>query len=118
MIERRVLEPLLPLGLFRGAHVRRLDRRRAADRRRPVRDHDLRAGVRPARARRVGDGSGVVLIPLTFGWVLARSPSGQIIARTGRYKVFPVVGSVLVLAGCVLLALLDEDPRGSSSRST
>jgi hypothetical protein len=40
--------------------------------------------------------------------------SGQFIARTGRYKAFPVIGSLLVLAGCVLLALLGED----SSRIT
>ena len=53
--------------------------------------------------------SGVVLIPLSFGWVLASMTSGQIIARTGRYKVFPVIGSLLVLAGCVLLALLGAD---------
>ena len=52
-IERRVREPLLPLGLFRSRTFARLDRGRAADRRRAVRDHDLRAGVRPARARRV-----------------------------------------------------------------
>ncbi len=32
-------------------HVQRLHRRRAADRRRAVRDHDLRAGLRPARPR-------------------------------------------------------------------
>ena len=50
-----------------------------------------------------------MLIPLSFGWVLASMTSGQIIARTGRYKVFPVIGSLLVLAGCVLLALLGED---------
>jgi MFS family permease len=59
-------------------------------------------------------GSGVVLIPLSFGWVLASMASGQLISRTGRYKAFPVIGSVLVLVGCVLLATLDKD----SSRVT
>ena len=54
-------------------------------------------------------GSGVVLIPLSFGWVLASMASGQLISRTGRYKAFPVIGSLLVLAGCILLALLDAD---------
>ena len=51
----------------------------------------------------------MVLIPLSFGWVLASMASGQFIARTGRYKAFPVIGSLLVLAGCILLALLDKD---------
>ena len=41
--------------------------------------------------------------------MLASFTSGQLISRTGRYKVFPVLGSMLVLAGCVLLALLDAD---------
>jgi len=53
--------------------------------------------------------SGVVLIPLSFGWVIASFASGQYISRTGRYKVFPILGSLLVLAGCILLALLDAD---------
>ena len=50
--------------------------------------------------------AGVVLIPLSFGWVLASFTSGQIVARTGRYRWFPVLGSALVLAGCALLTTL------------
>src|SRR4051794_28647797 len=53
--------------------------------------------------------SGVVLIPLSFGWVLASFTAGQLIARTGRYRVFPILGSTLVLAGLASLALLDEE---------
>jgi len=56
--------------------------------------------------------SGVVLIPLSLGWVAASIVSGQAIARTGRYKAFPVFGSALVLAGTWLLTSLDA----SSSR--
>jgi EmrB/QacA subfamily drug resistance transporter len=48
-------------------------------------------------------GSGVVLIPLSLGWVAASFASGQIISRTGRYRVFPLIGSTLVLAGMLLL---------------
>jgi len=33
---------------------------------------------------------------------------GQLITRTGRYRVFPLIGATLVLAGCLLLCLLDE----------
>jgi Na+/melibiose symporter-like transporter len=56
--------------------------------------------------------SGVVLIPLSLGWVAASIASGQAIARTGRYKAFPVLGSALVLVGTWLLTRLDP----SSSR--
>jgi EmrB/QacA subfamily drug resistance transporter len=51
--------------------------------------------------------SGVVLIPLSLGWVAASILSGQAIARTGRYKAFPVLGSALVLVGAWLLSRLD-----------
>ncbi len=34
--------------------------------------------------------SGVVLIPLTFGWVAASFTSGQLISRTGRYRIYPL----------------------------
>jgi hypothetical protein len=51
--------------------------------------------------------SGVVLIPLSLGWVAASIVSGQAIARTGRYKAFPVLGSALVLVGTWLLTRVD-----------
>src|SRR2546430_13699351 len=51
--------------------------------------------------------SGALLIPLSAGWVVASIIVGQLIARTGRYRVFPIIGSTLVLFGVVLLTLLD-----------
>jgi EmrB/QacA subfamily drug resistance transporter len=53
--------------------------------------------------------SGVVLIPLSLGWVVAAFISGQLITKTGRYRIYPLLGSALVVAGCVLLALLGAD---------
>jgi EmrB/QacA subfamily drug resistance transporter len=53
--------------------------------------------------------SGVVLIPLTLGWVLAGFTSGQLVTRTGKYRIYPLIGSTLVLVGCILLALLGAD---------
>ena len=37
--------------------------------------------------------SGLRLLPLMGGLLLASIGSGQIISRRGRYKVFPVVGT-------------------------
>jgi MFS family permease len=51
--------------------------------------------------------SGAVLIPLMLAIVAAVVGSGQIISRTGRYKVFPVAGSVTGLVGFFLLTRLD-----------
>ena len=47
--------------------------------------------------------SGLELIPLTLGIMLGSVISGQVISRTGRYKIFPVVGSALMIVGMVLL---------------
>ena len=63
--------------------------------------------------------SGVVLIPLSFGWVVASFVGGQLISRTGRYKIFPLVGRVararrLHPAGAARRALLaDRRPRST-----
>jgi MFS family permease len=50
--------------------------------------------------------SGALLIPLTVGWTVVSVIVGQIIARTGRYKIWPIVGSTFVLLGIVLLTTL------------
>jgi MFS family permease len=49
----------------------------------------------------------VILIPLSLGWVAASIVSGQLIARTGRYRAYPIIGSLLVLSGTLLLTQLD-----------
>ena len=36
--------------------------------------------------------SGVHMLPMVFGLLLSSTVSGQIVSRTGRWKVFPVAG--------------------------
>jgi EmrB/QacA subfamily drug resistance transporter len=43
--------------------------------------------------------AGVVLLPLSFGWVATSVVSGYVISRTGRYRLFPIAGSAVVLLG-------------------
>jgi EmrB/QacA subfamily drug resistance transporter len=50
--------------------------------------------------------SGLLLIPLMLGLLAASILSGQIVTRTGRYKPFPVIGSLLVVLGMWLLSHL------------
>ncbi|MYS20739.1 drug resistance transporter, EmrB/QacA subfamily [Streptomyces sp. DvalAA-14] len=52
-------------------------------------------------------GSGLLMLPMMLGVVLASIVGGQLISRTGRYKVFPVVGGALSAIGMYLLSLLD-----------
>jgi EmrB/QacA subfamily drug resistance transporter len=50
--------------------------------------------------------SGLLMVPLMVGVLIASVSSGQIVTRTGRYKIFPVIGSVLVVLGMWLLSNL------------
>ena len=107
LVERHVQEPLLPLELFRNRIV----------------SVSCAAGLvigallfavtiyAPVYMQDVlgssATNSGALLIPLSAGWVVASIIVGQLIARTGRYRMFPIIGSTLVLFGIVLLTLLD-----------
>jgi hypothetical protein len=43
-------------------------------------------------------GSGLRMLPLVCGLLVAAVVTGQVISKTGRYKWFPVVGSLLISA--------------------
>ncbi|MEV0205198.1 MFS transporter [Streptomyces sp. NPDC050788] len=108
-VERRAAEPVLPLKLFR------------------IRTFTLSAvisfiigfamfgamtylptflqvvqGVTPTM-------SGVHMLPMVFGMLLSSTGSGQIVSRTGRWKVFPVAGTAITALGLLLLHQLDEN---------
>ncbi|MEW5353680.1 MDR family MFS transporter [Streptomyces sp. 16-176A] len=107
-VERRAAEPVLPLKLFR------------------IRTFSLSAvisfivgfamfgamtylptflqvvhGISPTL-------SGVHMLPMVVGMLLASTGSGQIVSRTGRWKVFPVAGTAVTTIGLLLLHRLDE----------
>ncbi|MGO9557968.1 MAG: MDR family MFS transporter [Acidimicrobiales bacterium] len=50
--------------------------------------------------------SGLQLLPLLAGMVIFSTGSGFVIARTGRYRVFPIVGTGLITVGLLLLSQL------------
>jgi EmrB/QacA subfamily drug resistance transporter len=54
-------------------------------------------------------GSGLRMLPLMGGLIVASIVSGRLIARTGRYKIFPLVGGAAMIAGMVLLFFLHAD---------
>lgn len=53
--------------------------------------------------------SGLLLLPMMGGMVVASVASGQLISATGRYRIFPIVGGVLSVIGMWLLSRMDED---------
>jgi EmrB/QacA subfamily drug resistance transporter len=52
--------------------------------------------------------SGVYLLPMVGGLLITSIGSGQLISRTGRYKVFPIVGTAVLVVALFLLSRLDE----------
>ncbi|NDB17669.1 MAG: DHA2 family efflux MFS transporter permease subunit, partial [Actinobacteria bacterium] len=59
-------------------------------------------GATPTRA-------GLLLIPLTLGIMLGSIASGQIISRTGKYKVFPIVGAAVLIVSMASLSYVKPD---------
>jgi EmrB/QacA subfamily drug resistance transporter len=53
--------------------------------------------------------AGLLLVPMMIGVTLSTTLSGRSIARTGRYKRFPIAGLALMTAALVLLAVLAGD---------
>ena len=53
--------------------------------------------------------SGLQLLPMILGLMIASIASGQIIARTGRYRQFPIIGTLLLSGGFFWLTFLHYD---------
>ncbi|MGQ4377884.1 MFS transporter [Streptomyces sp. SAS_267] len=107
VVERFAVDPLIPLRLFRD----------------PVFNVTALVGLVVGAALfgaagylptflQMADGagateSGLLMLPMMGGIVVASVVSGQLVSRTGRYKVFPVLGCALSAAGMGLLSRLD-----------
>jgi EmrB/QacA subfamily drug resistance transporter len=53
--------------------------------------------------------SGLLLLPMMAGLLVTSLVAGQLITRTGRYKIFPVLGGVIMVVGMVLLSTMTVD---------
>jgi EmrB/QacA subfamily drug resistance transporter len=53
--------------------------------------------------------SGLQLLPMMVGLLIVSISSGQIISRTGRYRVFPIMGTALVTIGLFLLSRMGTE---------
>lgn len=59
-------------------------------------------GESPTRA-------GLQLVPLMVGIILTSGVAGRIMMRTGRYKIFPIVGTTLMAVSMLLFATLEVE---------
>lgn len=53
--------------------------------------------------------SGFLMLPMVVGMMAASIGSGQVISRTGHIRLFPIVGSGLVVVGLLLLSQVGAD---------
>jgi EmrB/QacA subfamily drug resistance transporter len=51
--------------------------------------------------------SGLEMLPLMVGVLISSIGSGALISKTGRYKIFPIIGTALMTFGMVLLSRLE-----------
>lgn len=53
--------------------------------------------------------SGLLLLPMLGAMLVTSMVAGRVTTNTGKYKVFPIVGGVLMVVGLYLLSLMDTD---------
>ncbi len=104
VVERRAAEPVLPLRLFRN---RAFSTTSAAG---LIVGFALFGSVTyiPLFLQVVKGstptGSGLQMLPMMGGMLVTSIASGQVISRTGRYKVFPIIGTAVMTLGLFLLS--------------
>jgi EmrB/QacA subfamily drug resistance transporter len=102
--ERRAVEPIIPLRLFRtrifaiaslmGFLAGTLSY--GAQQFLPLQFQDANF-LSPTKA-------GLALSPIMAGIMIGSAVGGRLIARTGRYKIFPIIGSVCAVGGVLVLS--------------
>ncbi|HEY3108028.1 MAG TPA: MDR family MFS transporter, partial [Chloroflexota bacterium] len=50
--------------------------------------------------------SGLAMLPMVVGMFISSIGSGRVISRTGRYKIFPIVGAAVIMLGLLLLSTI------------
>jgi EmrB/QacA subfamily drug resistance transporter len=53
--------------------------------------------------------SGIIVIPFLLVWTLSSLAVGQIVARTGRYKRYPIIGLAAATIGGLLMSFVTRD---------
>jgi len=53
--------------------------------------------------------AGLLLLPLVLGMMAASLTTGQVTSRTGRYKIFPIIGSAFLVVGLLLMTRIGAD---------
>ncbi|MFF4651019.1 MDR family MFS transporter [Streptomyces sp. NPDC001380] len=108
-VERRAEEPVLPLGLFRNRNFTLVSvigflvgfTMFGSVTFLPL----YQQTVQGASATN----SGLLLMPMMLGMLVVSLVVGQAVTRTGRYRVFPILGTGVMAGGALLLSTLSTD---------
>lgn len=108
-VERRVSDPLIPLELFRNRTIRLVVIATVAVGIAIFGTSIFLVQYMQIAHERTPTESGLLTMPMVLASMLASAGVGQIISRTGRYKRWMLLGSVLLTAGLGLMGTLTED---------
>ncbi|MEP6599117.1 MAG: MDR family MFS transporter [Actinomycetota bacterium] len=53
--------------------------------------------------------AGLLVLPMVLGIMFASLVAGQVTSRTGRYKLFPIIGSAMLVLGLLLMSTVGAD---------
>ncbi|CAM2903494.1 MDR family MFS transporter [Skermania piniformis] len=53
--------------------------------------------------------SGLRTLPVVIGLLITSIYSGNVVGKTGKYKIFPIAGSAIIALGLFLLSFMDEN---------
>jgi EmrB/QacA subfamily drug resistance transporter len=106
-VERRAAEPVVPLGLFRNRNFAVVSAvgfllgfaMFGAISFLPL----YQQTVQGASATN----SGLLLLPMMLAMMVVSVFVGQVITKTGRYKIFPIIGGIGMTVGMILLSRID-----------
>ena len=56
-------------------------------------------------------GSGFMMLPMVLGIMIASVVSGQLMSRTGKLKIFPIIGIALMVVALLLLSRIGADTK-------
>lgn len=104
--ERRAAEPILPLGIFRSRSFT-MAAALAFSTGVITFAAVLYLPLFQQNVQRVSaSASGLLLLPMMIPIIVVAQIAGRVMTRTGRYRVFPIVGAVSSVVGAILLATM------------
>ncbi|MFD5081919.1 MDR family MFS transporter [Kitasatospora sp. NPDC058406] len=59
--------------------------------------------------------SGLLLMPMMFGMLVVSLVVGQAVTKTGKYRIYPIIGTIVMTVGMVLLSTLSTDTSNFAS---